>query len=77
VKGDGRFKSIAAASILAKTHRDEFMEILDKNYPAYRWSKNKGYPTEDHRTAIKNHGFTPFHRLTFAVKDVGQMSLEL
>jgi ribonuclease HII len=77
IKGDGRFKSIAAASILAKTHRDEFMEILDKDYPQYRWSKNKGYPTADHRNAIKLHGFSPFHRLTFAVKDVGQMSLEL
>jgi ribonuclease HII len=77
IKGDGRFKSIAAASILAKTHRDEFMEILDKDYPEYRWSKNKGYPTEDHRNAIKTHGFSPFHRLTFAVKDVNQMSLEL
>jgi ribonuclease HII len=77
IKGDGRFKSIAAASILAKTHRDEFMEILDKDYPQYRWSKNKGYPTVDHRNAIKLHGFSPFHRMTFAVKDVGQMSLEL
>jgi ribonuclease HII len=77
IKGDARFKSIAAASILAKTHRDEFMEILDKDYPQYRWSKNKGYPTVDHRNAIKLHGFSPFHRLTFAVKDVGQMSLEL
>lgn len=77
VKGDGRFKSIAAASILAKTHRDEFMGILDKDYPEYRWSKNKGYPTVDHRNAIKIDGFSPFHRLTFAVKDAGQMSLEL
>jgi ribonuclease HII len=77
IKGDGRFKCIAAASILAKTHRDEFMEILDKDYPEYLWSKNKGYPTADHRNAIKLHGFSPFHRLTFAVKDVGQMSLEL
>ena len=77
IKGDGRFKSIAAASILAKTHRDEFMEVLDKDYPQYLWSKNKGYPTADHRNAIKVHGFSPFHRLTFTVKDVGQMRLEL
>lgn len=77
VKGDGRFKSIAAASILAKTHRDEFMEILAKNYPQYQWSKNKGYPTEDHRNAIKEFGFSPFHRLTFTVKDVNQTMLDL
>jgi ribonuclease HII len=77
VKGDGRFKSIAAASILAKTHRDEFMEMLAENYPHYQWSKNKGYPTVDHRNAIKEFGFSPFHRLTFTVKDVNQTMLDL
>lgn len=77
VKGDGRFKSIAAASILAKTHRDEFMEMLAENYPQYQWSKNKGYPTVDHRNAIKEFGFSPFHRLTFTVKDVNQTMLDL
>ncbi|MDE5940719.1 MAG: ribonuclease HII [Muribaculaceae bacterium] len=65
VKGDSRFGNIAAASILAKTHRDEIMRNLATQYPHYNWSKNKGYPTPDHRAAIAQHGTTPHHRLTF------------
>ncbi len=65
VKGDGRFADIAAASVLAKTHRDEYMCRLDEQYPMYHWKKNKGYPTRDHRLAIREHGLTPHHRLTF------------
>lgn len=66
VKGDGRIMTIAAASILAKTHRDELMERLDADWPAYGWKKNKGYPTRDHREAIVRHGVTPHHRLSYA-----------
>lgn len=69
VKGDGKYMSIAAASILAKTHRDEFMRQLHERYPAYGWKKNKGYPTREHREAIRLHGPTPFHRLSFALLD--------
>lgn len=65
IKGDGRYRSIAAASILAKTHRDELMEALHEEHPAYGWAVNKGYPTVDHRAAIKAHGTSPHHRLTF------------
>ena len=65
VKGDGKMMSIAAASVLAKTHRDEFMNKIAQEYPQYGWSKNKGYPTRDHRAAIELHGTTPHHRMTF------------
>ena len=65
IKGDGKFKNIAAASVLAKTHRDEFMEKIHKKYPYYNWLSNKGYPTKDHRTAIKEHGLSPYHRMSF------------
>ena len=65
VKGDGKMLSIAAASILAKTHRDEFMRQLDKEFPQYGWARNKGYPTPDHRAAIAQYGATPHHRHTF------------
>ena len=65
VKGDGKMLSIAAASILAKTHRDELMCRLDAEFPQYGWAKNKGYPTADHRAAIKQFGATPHHRHTF------------
>lgn len=65
VKGDGRIMTIAAASILAKTHRDELMERLDGEFPQYRWKKNKGYPTRDHREAIVRFGVSPHHRKTF------------
>lgn len=65
VKGDGKYMSIAAASVLAKTHRDELMLRLAEEYPQYLWSKNKGYPTKDHREAILRHGLSPYHRRTF------------
>lgn len=65
VKGDGKMMSIAAASVLAKTHRDEYMQRIAEEYPQYGWSKNKGYPTRDHRAAIEQYGITPYHRKTF------------
>lgn len=65
VKGDSKYLSIAAASILAKTYRDEYMEELHSQYPQYQWNKNKGYPTIAHREAIKKYGTTPFHRMSF------------
>lgn len=65
VKGDGKYMSIAAASILAKTHRDEYMMRIAEQYPEYRWDKNKGYPTKDHREAILRHGICDHHRRTF------------
>lgn len=74
VKGDGRFADIAAASILAKTHRDEFMYRIAEEYPMYGWKKNKGYPTREHRLAIREHGLSPHHRLTFN-HEIGQLEL--
>ncbi len=65
VKGDGKFADIAAASVLAKTHRDEYMLRLHEEFPCYNWAKNKGYPTRDHRLAIREHGLSPYHRLSF------------
>jgi ribonuclease HII len=65
IKGDGRFLSIAAASILAKTYRDEYMQQLHEEFPVYGWSHNKGYPTEHHRKAIETDGTTPYHRMSF------------
>lgn len=65
VKGDGKYLSIAAASILAKTHRDEYMLRLHKEFPYYGWDRNAGYPTLEHRRAIMEHGITPYHRRTF------------
>jgi ribonuclease HII len=67
VKGDGKYLNIAAASILAKTHRDEFMESIAEEYPHYQWQQNKGYPTEVHRTAALQFGLSPYHRKTFTV----------
>jgi ribonuclease HII len=69
VKGDGKYLSIAAASILAKTYRDEFMLNIAKEYPIYHWHSNKGYPTIVHRQAVLAHGFSPHHRRTFRVTD--------
>jgi ribonuclease HII len=69
IKGDGKYMSIAAASILAKTHRDEYMRTLHEKYPQYNWKQNKGYPTAAHRRAIINHGITPFHRLSFNLNE--------
>lgn len=65
VKGDAKFMSIAAASVLAKTYRDEFMEQIHQEFPMYNWKQNKGYPTKQHRTAIKEFGITKYHRKTF------------
>jgi ribonuclease HII len=77
VKGDGRFLAIAAASVLAKTYRDEYMLALDTEYPVYKWSKNKGYPTKDHCEAIELYGYTNYHRKTFHVKSLHQTKLDL
>lgn len=67
VKGDGKYLSIAAASILAKTYRDDYMNELDRDYPTYRWKENKGYPTRAHREAIRATGISPYHRKTFTL----------
>jgi ribonuclease HII len=75
VKGDGIYASIAAASILAKTHRDEFMERADREFPQYGWCRNMGYPTRGHRKALLEHGPSPYHRRSFKLLD-DQMSLE-
>ncbi|PLX12771.1 MAG: ribonuclease HII [Marinilabiliales bacterium] len=76
IKGDGKFLSIAAASILAKTYRDEYMMKLHDKYPEYNWKKNKGYPTKEHRKAISIHGIKDFHRKSFNLFDK-QLSLDL
>jgi len=76
IKGDRRFMNIAAASILAKTYRDELMENLAEEFPMYDWKKNKGYPTKKHREAIEKYGTTPYHRLTFRLL-AKQTKLEL
>ena len=76
VKGDGKYMSIAAASILAKTHRDECMLALHQQYPQYHWDSNKGYPAPVHRQAIRLHGTTPYHRLTFQLLPPEQMMLD-
>ncbi|MVN19931.1 ribonuclease HII [Mucilaginibacter arboris] len=69
VKGDSKYFSIAAASVLAKTYRDDYMKQLAEEYPEYHWHQNKGYPTKKHRSVILEKGFTPYHRLTFRVSD--------
>jgi ribonuclease HII len=66
IKGDGKYLSIAAASILAKTYRDDYMNLLAEEYPQYDWLSNKGYPTKKHREALKEYGPTPYHRMTFS-----------
>lgn len=77
VKGDGKYLSIAAASILAKTYRDDYMRRLSDEYPAYEWSHNKGYPTRRHREAIARWGVTPYHRRTFNLRGGdGQLSFD-
>lgn len=75
IKGDGRFFSIAAASVLAKTWRDEYMEQLHNEFPHYHWDTNKGYPTWQHRDAISLHGISKYHRLSFKLSDM-QLELE-
>lgn len=67
VKGDGIYMHIAAASVLAKTYRDEYMAVIDQDYPEYGWAKNKGYPTKAHRQAIRKFGATPHHRKSFTL----------
>ncbi len=74
VKGDARFMSIAAASILAKTYRDEYMAKIHEEFPAYNWIQNKGYPTKEHRRGIKTHGPSPHHRMSYRLLD-DQISL--
>jgi ribonuclease HII len=74
VKGDGKYADIAAASVLAKTHRDEYMMRLTEEYPMYGWAKNKGYPTKEHRLAVREYGLSPYHRVTFN-HEIGQLEL--
>ncbi len=76
VKGDGKYLAIAAASILAKTYRDDYMNELAKEYPQYDWLSNKGYPTKKHREAIKQFGITPYHRKSYNLLGDGLLSLE-
>lgn len=76
VKGDGKYLPIAAASILAKTYRDDYMNRLDTEYPAYDWKHNKGYPTKKHREAIALHGTTPYHRMSFNLMGNTQLTLD-
>lgn len=75
VKGDGKYLSIAAASILAKTYRDDYMDRLAEEYPQYDWRSNKGYPTKKHRQAIRDYGITPYHRRSFNL--LGDQQLEI
>lgn len=75
IKGDGKYLSIAAASVLAKTYRDEFMEKIGEEYPVYDWKKNKGYPTKKHRIAILNNGDCEYHRKTFRLLPENTLSL--
>lgn len=76
VKGDGKYLSIAAASILAKTYRDDYMNKLDEEFPMYDWRGNKGYPTKKHREAIAQYGTTPYHRMTFNLLGDGQLTFD-
>jgi len=76
VKGDGKYLAIAAASILAKTYRDDYMNELAKEYPQYDWLSNKGYPTKKHREAIKQFGITPYHRKSYNLLGDGQLSID-
>ena len=76
VKGDGKYLSIAAASILAKTYRDDYMNQLAEEYPQYYWRSNKGYPTKKHREAIRQYGTTPYHRMSYNLLGDGQLSLD-
>lgn len=76
VKGDGKYLSIAAASILAKTYRDDYMLSLAEEYPQYDWQSNMGYPTRKHRQAIREHGITPYHRKSYNLLGDGQLSFD-
>lgn len=77
VKGDGKYMSIAAASILAKTYRDDYMQRLHEEFPIYDWNHNKGYPTRKHREAIRVYGESPYHRRTFNLLGDAQLTLDL
>ena len=76
VKGDGKYLSIAAASILAKTYRDDYMNELAKEFPQYDWLSNKGYPTKKHRDAIRQYGITPYHRKSYNLLGTEELSLD-
>ena len=76
VKGDGKYLSIAAASILAKTYRDDYMNKLAEEYPQYDWLSNKGYPTKKHRDAIRQYGITPYHRKSYNLLGTEELSLD-
>ena len=76
VKGDGKYLAIAAASILAKTYRNDYMNQLAEEYPQYDWRSNKGYPTKKHREAIRQYGTTPYHRMSYNLLGDGQLSLD-
>ena len=76
MKGDGKYQNIAAASILAKTHRDEYMLKLAEQYPQYDWQHNMGYPTKKHREAIKQFGITPYHRKSYNLFGTEELSLD-
>ena len=76
VKGDGKYLSIAAASILAKTYRDDYMNTLSEEFPQYDWKNNKGYPTKAHRAALAQYGPTPYHRMSYNLLGDGQLSLD-
>ena len=76
VKGDAKYLSIAAASILAKTYRDDYMDELAEQYPQYDWLSNKGYPTKKHREAIRQYGITPYHRKSYNLLGDGQLELD-
>lgn len=76
IKGDGKYLSIAAASILAKTYRDDYMNGLHREFPIYDWDHNKGYPTRKHRAAIAAHGTSPYHRMTFNLLGSAQLELQ-
>lgn len=76
VKGDGKYQAIAAASILAKTFRDDYMKSLHREYPCYGWDGNKGYPTAEHRRAIREHGVSPYHRMSYNLLGNGELTLD-
>lgn len=76
VKGDGKYLSIAAASILAKTYRDDYMKTIAEEYPQYDWKSNKGYPTNKHRVAIKKYGISPYHRKSFTLLPPEELSID-
>lgn len=76
VKGDGKYLSIAAASILAKTYRDDYMKAIAEEFPQYDWRSNKGYPTKKHRAAIKEYGISPYHRKSFTLLPPEELSID-